>query len=115
MGDETLLKTLEVEVARIAQEFLAVRLVANVDRVALEELEQLGENLCAAVWYRGWENGGWADEAFALETWEQVLWVGEEDGETEGEIVGRVTRVVEDAAGDLKLAVAYGDEYALVV
>ena len=51
MGDETLLKTLEVEVTRIAQEFLAVRLVANVDRVALEELEQLGENLCAAVWY----------------------------------------------------------------
>lgn len=58
---------------------------------------------------------GGAQEALAVEPGEQVIRAREEEGEAEGKVVGRVARVGEQVAGDLELAVADGDEDALLV
>lgn len=115
VGDDLLLEALEVEVAAVAEELLAVRLASDRDGVAAEEVDELGEDVGGAV-RDGWrEDGGGPDEALAVEAGEEVLGVGEEDGEAEGEEVGCVAGVGEDVAGDLELAVADGDEDGLLV
>ena len=115
VGDETLLEALEVEVAAVLEELGAVGLGADGDGVAAEELKDLGKGVGAAVGDRGGDDGGRAEEALAVETGEEVVGAGEEDGEAEGEEVGRVARAGEDVARDLELAVADGGEDGFLV
>lgn len=115
VGDEALLQPLEVKVSRVPQQLLAVDVVANMDGISAQQLDQLGESIGAAVRNRGREDGRRTDEALALEAREEVVAAGEEGGKAEGEEVGRVARVFEDVAGDLELAVADGDEDAFFV
>lgn len=116
MRNQALLEALEVEVAAVAQERGAVLVGANLQRVAAQQVQQLGESLRAATGDRRRENGGRADETFAVEAREEVIaGVGEEDGKAEAEEVGRVARVAEEVARDLEFAVAYGHEDALLV
>lgn len=115
VGDEALFEAFEVEVAAVLEELGAVGLGADGDGVAAEELEDLGEGVGAAVGDRGGDDGGRAEEALAVEAGEEVLRAGEEDGEAEGEEVGRVARAGEEVARDLELAVADRGEDGFLV
>lgn len=115
VGDEALLEAFEVEVAAVLQELGAVGLGADGDGVAAEKLEDLGKGVGAAVGDRGGDDGGRAEEALAVEAGEEVVGAGEEDGEAEGEEVGRVARAGEEVARDLELAVADRGEDGFLV
>jgi hypothetical protein len=92
-----------------------VHFVADVQGVSSQQAEEVGECVGVAVGYRGRENGRGPDEALAIEAGEQVVRAGEEECVSEGEVVWGVARVGEDVARDLELAVADGDEDALLV
>lgn len=115
MRNQALLQPLEVEIPRILQQLLSMHLVAYMDGVSSEELDQIRKGVGAAVRDGGREDGGRTDEALALEAGEEVVGAGEEGGEAEGEEVGGVAGVAEDVAGDLEFAMADGDENALLV
>ncbi|KAL9064491.1 MAG: hypothetical protein Q9157_007814, partial [Trypethelium eluteriae] len=111
VGDVFLFETLEVEVASVAQERRTVRIVAYVDGVTLEDFEQLGENVGAAIEDGRRDDGGWAKKTAVVEAREDFIWGGEEDCETEGKVVGVVTRGVKYIARYLKVTIAYLDKY----
>lgn len=115
MRNQPLLQPLEVEIPRILQQLLSMHLVAHVNGVSSEELDQIRKGVGAAVRDGGGEDGGRTDEALALEAGEEVVGAGEEGGEAEGEEVGGVAGVAEDVARDLEFAMADGDEDALLV
>lgn len=115
MRNQPLLQPLEVEIPRILQQLLSMHLVAHMNGVSSEELDQIRKGIGAAVGDGGGEDRGRTDEAFALEAGEEVVGTGEEGSETEGEEVGGVAGVAEDVAGDLEFAMADGDEDALFV
>ena len=63
-------------------------LVPDVQGVATQQVEQLLEGVGRAVGDGGRHDGGWAEEAFAVEAREDFGGRTEEDGEAEGEVVG---------------------------
>lgn len=104
--DEPLLQAPEVEVAAVAEQFGAVVLVLDVQRVAAQEVQELREDVRRSVGHGWWEDGGGAEEALAVETGEDFAGRGEEDGEAQGEEVGGVSWAGEDVAGDLEMSVS---------
>ena len=90
-------------------------LVADVDRIAPQQAEKLGERVGVAVGDVGGDDGGRADEPFTVEPGEEFFGAGEEGGEAEGEVIWGVSWLGEGVARDLELAVANRDEYALLV
>lgn len=115
MGDELLLYALEVEIPSVSEEFLAMVFVADIDGIPTQQPKQLGKGVGVAIRHRRRENRRRAYQALAVEAGEEVVWLGEEEGEAEREVVGRVGRVVEDVARDLEFAMADGHEDALLV
>lgn len=87
MRDEFLLEALQMEVFTVAQQLLAVFLVANVNRVTTEEVEDLGKDVGGAARDLWGEDRGWAEEALAGESGEYLAGGGEKDGKAEGEVV----------------------------
>lgn len=75
VGNELLLEALKVEVAAVAEEGLAVRLIADIDGVAAQEVEEVGEEIGGAVGDAGRLDGGWSDEAVAVEAREEIFGV----------------------------------------
>ena len=111
MRDQPLLEALEVEVPAVAQQLGAVGLVADRDRVAAQQPEELGEDVRAAALDRGRQDGRRAEKALAVQAGEDVALRGGEEGrEAEGEVVGRVSGVGEEVARDAELAAADGGE-----
>jgi len=110
MGDEALLEAAEVEVAAVAQEVGAVVLIHDVERVAAEQVEELGEDVGGAGGDGRGRDGGRAEEPCALQAGEDLAGRGEEGGEAEGEVVGGVAGGGEDVTRDLEVAVADLDE-----
>ena len=106
MRDEPLLEALEVEIPAVPQQLRAVHLAADGDGIAAQQVQQLGEDVRAAALDRGREDGRRAQQAVAVEAREEVAGGGEEGGEAEGEVVGRVARVREEVARDAELAAA---------
>jgi hypothetical protein len=115
MGDELLLYPLEVEISSVAEEFLAMVFVADIDGIPAQQPKQLSKGVGVAIRHRRREDGWRAYQPLAVEAGEEVVWLREEEGEAEGEVVGRVGRVVEDVARDLEFAMADGHEDALLV
>ncbi|KAJ6441854.1 PAP2 superfamily protein [Purpureocillium lavendulum] len=115
VGDELLLEALEVEVAGVAEQLLAVRLVAYLERVSLQQMQQLGEDVGRAVGHRGRQDGGRADEPLAVEPGEHLVRVREEGGEAKREVVGAVGAGEQEGPRYLELAVANGGKDALIV
>lgn len=60
--DEALLEALEVEVAGVAQELGAVLFASDLDGVAFEDVQEVGEGLCGAIGDAWGEDGGRAQE-----------------------------------------------------
>ncbi len=90
-------------------------LVADVHGVAAQEVEELLEDFGRPAGH-GWRQDGWrTQETFPLQPGKDLVRGGEEDGEAEGEVVGRVARCREEVARDLELLVAYGYEDGLFI
>lgn len=115
MGNELLLYPFEVEISSVTKEFLAVVFVANIDRIPAQQPQQLGKGVSVAIRHRRREDRRRAYQAFAVETGEEVVWLREEEGKAEREVVWGVGRVVENVARDLEFAMADGHEDALLV
>lgn len=99
-----------MEVFAVAQQLLAVFLIADVNRVTAEEMEELGEHVGGAARDLGGEDGGWSEESLAGEPGEHLVGGGEKDGKAKGEVVGRVAGRVEEVAIDPEGARADGNE-----
>jgi hypothetical protein len=108
--DELLLEAAEVEVATVAEELGAVRLVADVQRIAAQQMEELGEDVAGAIGDAGRDDSRRSEETVAVQSGEDFAWGGEEGAEAECEEIGRVAWTGEDVAGDLKGAVADLDD-----
>lgn len=108
--NEFLLQAAEVEVSTIAQELFSVILVADLQRVSAQEVQELGEDVCGSIWDAGRGDGWRAEEAVAIEAREYLRRGCEKGAEAEGEEVGAVAWTREDIAGDLEVAVADLDE-----
>lgn len=106
MRDQFLLQTLEQEVSAVSEKFCAVFLVPDVERIAFQHVDQLGEDVAAAVRYSGRDDGGRTQKTFAVETGEDRIGGGEHEGEAERKIVGRVARRGEEVFLDAKFAAA---------
>lgn len=99
-----------MKVAAVAKEFGAMLLIPDLERVSAKEVEELCEDVAGAVG-NAWRNDrGWAQQIATVEAGEELAWVGEEDGEPEGEEIGRVAGSGEDVARDLEMAFADLDE-----
>lgn len=88
--DEFLLEALQMKVFAVAQQLLAVLLVADMDGVTAKEMEELGENVGGAAGNLGREDGGRAEKALTGQSGEDLAGGGEEYGEAEGEVIRRV-------------------------
>lgn len=108
--DEFLLQAFEVEVAAVAEELGAVVVVADGERVAAQEVEELGEDAGAAVGDGGGADGRGAEEAVGVEAGEDVSGGVEEGGEAEGEVVGGIADAGENVARDLEVFAADLDD-----
>lgn len=71
--DEALLEAFEVEVAAVAQQARAVLLVAHVHGVALEQVDEVGEDVGGPVRHGRRLDGRRPDQALALEPREDLL------------------------------------------
>lgn len=65
VGDQALLEALEVEVATVAQQAGAVLVVADVDGVAAQQVQQLCKGVGGAARDAGGQDGGGADQTLA--------------------------------------------------
>ena len=64
--DELLLKAAEVEVATVAEELGAVRFVADVQRIAAQQMEELGEDVAGAIGDAGRDDSRGSEETVAV-------------------------------------------------
>jgi len=87
-----------------------VVVVADGERVAAQEVEELGEDAGAAVGDGGGADGRGAEEAEGVEAGEDVGGGVEEGGEAEGEVVGGIADAGEDVARDLEVFAADLDD-----
>lgn len=90
-------------------------LVPNMHRIATEQVQQVGKDICGTVGYRRWHDGRRPDQSLSRETGEYLVRGCEKYGKAQGEEVGTVARCIEDVSRDLKLAVADGHENGLLV
>lgn len=63
--DDLLLQSFEVEIPTIAKQLRAVVFVANMERIATKEMDEIGKCICAAVRDGGRQNGWWSEETFS--------------------------------------------------
>ena len=110
MEDEFLLEPAEVVVAGITDEVGAVVFVADMDGVATEHVEKVGEDVGGMVGDVCWFDRRWTEEAVAVEAGEDFARVGKEGGEVEGEVIWLVAWAREDVALDLEVSTANLDE-----
>lgn len=81
-------------------------LVPDVDGIAAQQVQQLGEYVSRPAADDGRRDGRRTQEALALQAGEYRRRRGEEDGKAEREEVGRVSRAGEDVSRDLEVAVS---------
>lgn len=119
MRNQSLLKPLEIEIPTVAKQLGAMALVADVQRIPAEQMQQLGERLRTPPRDTRREYTRGPDQTLPLQSREQVRIGGtrvrEKEGEAEGKEVGRVARVGEEVPRNLELAMADGHEQGFLV
>lgn len=115
VAEELLLQAFQVKVLAVAQKLGAVVLVFDVERIAAEQVEELGEDFGAPVRHRGWHDRWRPDEIFSVETREDLRGGSEENGKSQREVVRGVARIGEKPAWDLEVQAADRDEDVLLV
>ena len=98
-----------MEVAGISQQFLPVLFTSNLEGIPLQHVEQVRKDSGRAMRYTGRHDGRWSQERLLRQAREYVAWGCEESREPKREVVGRVSRVVEEISRHLEFSVPDAD------
>lgn len=109
MRYQSLLQTLEMEIAGISQQFLAVFFTSNLEGVPLQHVKQIREDSGRAMRYAGRHDRRRSQERLLRQAREYIARSGEERREPKGEVIGGVSRVVEEISRDLEFSVPDAD------
>lgn len=99
-----------MKVSAVAEELSSMVLVADMQRVAAQQMQKFGKDLCTAPWDIGWRYRWRAQQTPSIKSGKDLARRAEEDSKAETEEVGRVAGLREDVFRDLEMALAYLNE-----